>query len=177
MTGRGTGGSVTYGDPDIGGRLPRYQNWNAGVPVRAAPHHHGRRVVRRQPRRFPRRHERGFYSNQLDPKYLVLGNLLTQQATPANIAAAQAIVPGIGLPYPNFSGTISQMLRPFPQYSAVTDVYGNISRSNYHSLQLTAEKRRSDDGLRSRSTTRSAGRRQSLARERATTSNRTGRSA
>ena len=39
------------------------------------------------------------------------------------------------------------MLRPFPQYSAVTDVYGNVARSNYHSLQLTAEKRRSDDGL------------------------------
>ena len=56
-------------------------------------------------------------------------------------------MPGVGLPYPNFSGTISQMLRPFPQYSAVTDVYGNVARSNYHSLQLTAEKRRSDDGL------------------------------
>ena len=39
------------------------------------------------------------------------------------------------------------MLRPFPQYSAVTDVYGNVARSTYHSLQLTAEKRRSDDGL------------------------------
>ncbi len=84
---------------------------------------------------------RGFYANQLEPKYLALGNLLTQQATPANIAAAQAIVPGIGLPYANFSGTISQMLRPFPQYSAVTDVYGNVARSNYHSLQITAEKR------------------------------------
>jgi hypothetical protein len=39
------------------------------------------------------------------------------------------------------------MLRPFPQYSAVTDVYGNVASSNYHSLQLTAEKRRADDGL------------------------------
>ena len=90
---------------------------------------------------------RGFFANQLDPRFLVLGNLLTQQATPANIAAAQAIVPGVGLPYANFSGTIAQMLRPFPQYSGVTDVYGNVARSTYHSLQLTAEKRRSDDGL------------------------------
>jgi hypothetical protein len=39
------------------------------------------------------------------------------------------------------------MLRPFPQYSGVTDVYGDVARSTYHSLQLTAEKRRSDDGL------------------------------
>ena len=90
---------------------------------------------------------RGFYSNQLDPRFLVLGNLLTQQATPANIAAAQAIVSGVSLPYPNFSGTIAQMLRPFPQYSGVTDVYGDVARSTYHSLQLTVEKRRSDDGL------------------------------
>src|SRR5262245_29034869 len=30
VTGRSTGGGVTYGDPDIGGRPPRYQNWNAG---------------------------------------------------------------------------------------------------------------------------------------------------
>ena len=30
VTGRASGGSVTYGDPDIGGRMPRYQNWNAG---------------------------------------------------------------------------------------------------------------------------------------------------
>jgi hypothetical protein len=34
------------------------------------------------------------------------------------------------------------MLRPFPQYSGVTDVYGNVARSNYHSLQLTVEQRR-----------------------------------
>ncbi|MGH9204526.1 MAG: hypothetical protein ACRD2A_25130, partial [Vicinamibacterales bacterium] len=88
-----------------------------------------------------------YFANQLDPKYLVLGNLLTQQATAANIAAAQAIVPTITMPYPNYSGTIVQMLRPFPQYSGVTDVYGNVASSRYHSLQFTAEKRLSADGL------------------------------
>ena len=58
---------------------------------------------------------RGFFANQLDPRYLVLGNLLTQHGDAANIAAAQAIVPDVAVPYPNFSGTIGQMLRPFPQ--------------------------------------------------------------
>ena len=147
VTGRGTGGSVTYGDPDIGGRMPRYQNWNAGVQrtmlrnVTVGASYAGSRGD------FLGGSGRGFYANQLDPKYLPLGNLLTQQATAANIAAAQAIVPGVGLPYPNFSGTISQMLRPFPQYSAVTDVYGNVARSTFHSLQFTAEKRPTADGL------------------------------
>jgi len=56
-------------------------------------------------------------------------------------------VSGVLLPYAGFSGTIAQMLRPFPQYSGVTDVYGDVARSTYHSLQLTLEKRRSDDGL------------------------------
>ena len=55
--------------------------------------------------------------------------------------------PVVAVPYAGFSGTISQMLRPFPQYSSVADVYGNVARSTYHSLQLTLQKRRSDDGL------------------------------
>jgi len=147
VAGRGTGGSVTYGDPDIGGRPPRYQNWNAGVQFALARTITLGATYAGSRGDFLGGSGRGFFANQLDPRYLVLGNLLTQQATPANIAAAQAIVPGIGLPYPNFSGTISQMLRPFPQYSGVSDVYGDVARSTYHSLQLTAEKRLSDDGL------------------------------
>ena len=31
VTGRPSGGGVTYGDPEIGGRPPRYQNWNIGT--------------------------------------------------------------------------------------------------------------------------------------------------
>jgi len=147
VTGRGTGGTVTYGDPEIGGRPPRYQNWNAGFQhtifrtlTLGATYAASRGA-------FLGGTGRGFYSNQLDPRFLVLGNLLTQQATAGNIAAAQAIVSGVSLPYAGFSGTIAQMLRPFPQYSGVTDVYGDVARSTYHSLQLTLEKRRSDDGL------------------------------
>ena len=81
------------------------------------------------------------WSNQLDPKYLVLKDLLTQNATPANVAAAQAIVPGIGLPFPSFVGSIAQMLRPFPQYSGVTDVYGDVGQSNYNALQASIQQR------------------------------------
>ena len=147
VTGRGTGGGVTYGDPEIGGRPPRYQNWNAGFQhtifetVSLGATYAGSRGD------FLGSSGRGIYQNQLDPRFLVLGNLLTQQATAGNIAAAQAVVSGVSLPYPGFSGTIAQMLRPFPQYSAVTDVYGDVARSTYHSLQLTLEKRRSDNGL------------------------------
>jgi hypothetical protein len=147
VAGRGLGGAVTYGDPEIGGRPPRYQNWNAGFQYALARTVTVGATYAGSRGDFLGGSGRGFYSNQLDPRYLVLGNLLTQQATPASMAAARAVVPGIGLPYANFSGTIAQMLRPFPQYSGVTDVYGDVARSTYHSLQIVAEKRRSDDRL------------------------------
>ncbi len=121
--------SVTFGDPDIGGRPPRYQNWNAGVQyalartITVGASYAGSRGD------FLGGSGRGFFSNQLEPKYLALGNLLTQQATAANISGRTGHRAGRRLPYPNFSGTISQMLRPFPQYSAVADVYGNVARS------------------------------------------------
>jgi hypothetical protein len=142
VTGRPAGGGVTYGDPEIGGRPPRYQNWNAGIQfgltrtLSVGAAYAGSRGD------FLDGSGRGFWSNQLDPRYLAIGNLLTQTANAANIAAAAAIVPGIALPYPNFSGTIAQMLRPFPQYSGVTDVYDNVNRSRYDSLQLTLDQRR-----------------------------------
>jgi hypothetical protein len=147
VTGRGTGGSVTYGDPAIGGRPPRYQNWNAGVQYSLARNLTVGANYAGSKGDFLGSSGRGFFQNQLDPRFLVLGNLLTQPATPANIAAAQAIVSGVNLPYAGFNGTIAQMLRPFPQYSGVSDVYGDVADSTYHSLQFTAEKRRSDDGL------------------------------
>jgi hypothetical protein len=147
VVGRGTGGSVTYGDPEIGGRPPRYQNWNAGFQFALAPRLTVAATYAGSRGDFLGGSGRGYFANQLDPRYLTLGNLLTQPANAANIAAAQAIVQDVRVPFPNFSGTIAQMLRPFPQYSGVTDVYGNVADSRYHSLQLTAEKRRSDDGL------------------------------
>lgn len=128
VVGRGTGGGVTYGDPEIGGRPPRYQNWNGGFQYALARTLTFGATYAGSHGDFLGGSGRGFYANQLDPRFLVLGNLLTQQATPANVAAAQAIVSGVSLPYPNFSGTIAQMLRPFPQYSGVNKCCGDVSR-------------------------------------------------
>jgi hypothetical protein len=77
----------------------------------------------------------------MNPAFLVLGPLLNAQATSANIAAARAIVPGIGLPFPNFQGTIAQMLRPFPQYSGLTYLWGNRGNSSWNSFQVTFDQR------------------------------------
>jgi hypothetical protein len=87
----------------------------------------------------------GNYANsgQLDPKYFVLGSLLSAPANAANIVKAQAILPSYQLPFPNFNptNTIGQSLRPFPQYNGLTDVYGDFGRSSYNSLiAVLAEK-------------------------------------
>ena len=142
FNGTGSGGAVTFGDPFS--QPPRYQNWNLSVQrsltqslvvTAAYVGSNGKQL---------RGGGRGIYSNQLDPKYLILGNLLTQTATPANVTAAAAIVPGVKLPFPTFVGTIAQALRPFPQYNSVADVYGNVGQSNYNALQLSIQQRLSN---------------------------------
>jgi hypothetical protein len=129
--------SPTYGDPAIGGIPPRYQNWNLSIERALTRSLTLGAAYVGSNGHFLGGGGRGIWSDQIDPKYLVLGNLLQQQATPANIAAANAILPGIALPYPAFTGSISQMLRPFPQYSGLTDVWGDVGNSNYNSLQIT----------------------------------------
>jgi hypothetical protein len=152
-----TGGTVNYIDPVTGARAPYVESWSLGIerminsnlvlhasyvgseghylPV-AAYGHPGR----------------GRWSNQLNPKYFALENatvngstvnLLGAEATTANIAAAQKIVSDVALPYASYTGTIAQMLRPFPQYSGVNDVGGNVSNSNYQAFQFTAKERMS----------------------------------
>jgi hypothetical protein len=69
-----------------------------------------------------------------------LGNLLTSKASPTTIAQAAAIFPEIKLPYANYAGSIAQMLKAFPQYSSVSDLWGAVGNSHYNSLQLTANK-------------------------------------
>jgi len=77
-----------------------------------------------------------FNVNQVDPQYLRYGNLLTRPIDdPAVIAA------GFKRPYPTFSGSLAQALRPFPQYGGIdTDRSENVGNSTYHSLQTKLEK-------------------------------------
>jgi hypothetical protein len=139
-TGRGTGGTLTYGEPSS--QPPRYQNWNLSIQRSLSPSlvltaayvgSNGKQLAGAG---------RGIWSNQIDPRYLALGSLLNEQATnAAKLAQAQAIFPEIKLPYPTFSGTIAQMLRPFPQYGGISDPYGNVGQSNYNALQASIQQR------------------------------------
>jgi len=138
-TGLGSGGSLTYGNPDS--VPPRYANWNLSIQrsltrslvlTAAYVGSTGKSLAGAAP---------GFWTDQMDPRFLVLGNLLSQNATPANVTAAAAIVPGIRLPFANFSGTIGQMLKPWPQYTSIGAPYNNDGQSNYQAMQVSLQQR------------------------------------
>ena len=101
---------------------------------------------------------RGYWTNQLNPKYLaVLGAvkdstgtkpILTAAATPANAAIVASYFPDAPMPAfftaagaINAAATVSQMLTHFPQYSGVSDSWGNVGNFSYHSLQITVNQR------------------------------------
>jgi hypothetical protein len=138
-TGLGSGNTVTYGDPV--GKPPRYQNWNFSIQHAVTQSLSLTLAYVGSNGKYLAGAGRGIWSNQMEPKYLALGTLLQASATPQNIAQAQARFPEIRLPYANFSGTINQMLRPFPQYPGISDPFGNVGQSNYNAFQLIANQR------------------------------------
>lgn len=158
--------SVSYADPYFSSRAPDFMFYNAGLEraitnnmtlainyVGNESHHlinstnSGTGTAR------------GYWSNQLNPKYLVgLGAatdstgklpLLTAPATPVNVAKAQALMSGLSIPAffqaaataGDTSATIAQGLVAFPQYSGVSDTWGNVGNFSYNSLQVTLQQR------------------------------------
>ena len=152
--------SVSYADPYVSGRAPELVMFNVGFErgltqdLTLAVNYVGNEshfiVTGSNPR--------GNLVNQLDPKYLAgLGPvkdstgtkpILNAAATPANVAIVQQYM--AGAPSPAFiqnaaavstSATIAQMLVAYPQYSTVTDTWGNVGNFSYHSLQITLNQR------------------------------------
>jgi hypothetical protein len=75
--------------------------------------------------------------NQLNPKYLTLGNALN---APLSSSAGQAL--GIPLPYPGFDGTVAQALLPYPQYlgGGIYQAMQTSGKSHYNSLQVKVQR-------------------------------------
>jgi hypothetical protein len=43
---------------------------------------------------------------------------------------------GVPLPYPGFTGTVLQALRPYPQFTSISQAFPTLGTSNYNSLQI-----------------------------------------
>lgn len=138
------GAGISYDRPDTAGRSPYTEEWNLTFE-RELP----ASMVLSLSYAGTSSHFDGvqggigIYSNQVNPKYLALGNLLLQTATPATLAQARAQFPEIKLPYANFAGSIGQMLQPFPQYSQTgatfmgPDPWADLATTSYNALQAT----------------------------------------
>lgn len=74
--------------------------------------------------------------NQLSVADLSYGSLLTQSVT-----SPQAVAAGIPLPYPGFTGSVAQALRPYPQYQNVYQLGSSAGFLEYNSMQVNLQKR------------------------------------
>jgi hypothetical protein len=134
----GTGQGVTFVDPYLAKRPPYYENFNVGIQQELFKQFTLNLDYSGSAGRFlPTGMGNGINSDQLEPKYYPLQALLTAKATPATVAAAQAIIPGLTIPATfNPAYTLAQALRPYPQYSGVSDIYGDFGKSSYNSMQV-----------------------------------------
>jgi len=154
-----------YADPYFAGRAPNFMFYNAGME-RALTNSMTLAInyVGNQSHHLINStntgtgNARGYWVNQLNPIYLVgLGNqtdttnklpLLSAPATAANVAKAQAAMPGINIPAYfqaaaalKSTATIAQGLVAFPQYSGVGDTFANVGNFSYNALQVTVQQR------------------------------------
>jgi hypothetical protein len=77
--------------------------------------------------------------NQVPAEFLRLGSTLN-----ASINSDAARAAGIAPPYPGFTGSVAQALRPFPQFSDIRNLLQPTGWNKYHSLQVRVQRRYSN---------------------------------
>jgi hypothetical protein len=150
--------SITYADPYLSGRAPEFSFFNAGIQqaltndLTLTINYAG---TQSHFLLTGGSNARGYWANQLDPKYLAaLGPimdssgkvpLLSAPPTPANVAILNNA--GFNVPFPSFvsassKSTIGQGLVAFPQYSTVSDLWGqNVGNISYNALEVSLSQR------------------------------------
>jgi hypothetical protein len=135
----GTPSGMAYADPYLGGRAPEYINYTLGFQHQWTDSFVSTiTYVGSQGHFLPAdgTNARGFYADQLDPKYLSLGTKLTDTNTALTADCAN---PALGITCPaNFSTgqSLAAALKPFP-FQTVSDSFGYVSNSVYNALQVS----------------------------------------
>ena len=128
------GQAAQYVEPTAGD-MPRIQNWSFSIQHLITPNlqfeasYMGNHTTRQVAQ---------FLVNmdEVNPQYLSLGSLLF-----ASVNSAQAIAAGISAPYPGFSGSVAQALRPYPQFSSLASLVAKAGNAEYDALTLGLKKR------------------------------------
>ena len=136
----GTPSSIGFPDAYLGGRAPEYINYTVGFQHQwSSAFTSTITYVGSQGHFLPAdgTNARGFYADQLDPKYLALNsNLnLTSAALTTYCAANAGTCPG-SLSVFNTSQPLSTLLKPYP-FQSVSDSFGYVANSVYNALQTT----------------------------------------
>jgi hypothetical protein len=80
--------------------------------------------------------------NQMDPKYF---HQYGRDLLNANITSPAAVAAGIQKPYPTFTGSVAQALKPFPGWNSVdtggSSIGERAGNSTYHSMIVKLDKR------------------------------------
>jgi hypothetical protein len=140
--GPGTAQTVTYGDPDFGGKAPYYEDWSFNIQHSVTPNLLLSVAYSASGGHWlPGAGVAGPFTNQIPVKYLPLGSLLGQTLNATTLAQAQALFPNISAPFPNFTGTIGQALKPYPQYNGISNPWLDVGNSSYNALQISVNRR------------------------------------
>jgi hypothetical protein len=132
-----TAQTLTYGDPNFGGKAPYYEDWSFNVQHSFTPNLLLSVAYSASDGHWlPGAAVAGPFTNQIPEVYLPLGSLLTQTLSATTLTQAQALFPNVAVPFPNFTGTIGQSLKPFPQYNGLSDPWLDVGNSTYNALQV-----------------------------------------
>lgn len=135
----GTPSSMSYNDPYLGGRAPEFLNWSFGVQRQLA---NGITLTASYVGseghflQLDSYHARGFWSNDLDPKYLALGTELADKGAAALTDCTNNGLACTGSSVFTTSQPLSTLLKPFP-FQGVSDNFGYVGNANYNALQMT----------------------------------------
>ncbi|HTV08073.1 MAG TPA: carboxypeptidase-like regulatory domain-containing protein [Candidatus Aquilonibacter sp.] len=142
----GSPSGMGYPDPYLGSRAPEYINWTFGFQHQWTPSIASTITYVGSQGHFLQAdgsNARGYWADQLDPKYLSLGsNLSLTGSALTNFCAANS---GVCPSYTNIFNTgqsLATLLKPFP-FQSVSDSFPYTSNSNYNALQVSVNMRAS----------------------------------
>ncbi|MGA3325430.1 MAG: TonB-dependent receptor [Terriglobia bacterium] len=147
--GPSTAQTITYGDPAFGGKPPYYQDWSFNLQRSLTPDLSVSVAYSGTVGHWlPGAGVAGQFTNQIPVQYLPLGATLTQTlvstsgvTNAAVLSTVQAMFPSFKVPFQYFTGTVAQALKPFPQYSGISNPWLDVGNSSYNALQISFNQR------------------------------------
>jgi hypothetical protein len=140
--GPSTAVGMTYGDPAFGGKAPYYEDWHFNIQHSITQNLMLSLAYSASAGHWlPGAAVAGPMTNQIPVTYLPLQGTLSSTLSATSLAQVQAMFPSFKTPFTNFTGTVAQALKPFPQYGGISDPWLDVGNSTYNSLQISLNQR------------------------------------